>query len=429
MNPVFSMELPAKMDNSTASLLFYDAVVNNELDAVKRIVELYKIDLNAKFTEVRKANYKDLCPVHLVAYKGYPRMLQFLLDQKCEASISTSIIKRQAIHYAALKHQMACLRKLLNAGAEVNARDTFGNSPCHYAAEDGNCDILRELISRGADVNMRDITWKTPLMKATRNGKARVTEMLLKAGCDVNIRDKYRDTALHFATRNGSLTILTMLLNAAADVNVQNHWGLTPLMEAVCYNQREAVSRLIARNCDLYRREIKTGDTALHIAVKKNYSVIADMLLSAAGWDRYVYNYNRESLLHDAVIYNRVDIIKLFIFKNFDLDIPGKILPNGTIKTIVQLAIDKGNAEICRLLSDVTCLSLVAEVERLHNRHIGPKKEPERSVKSLKQWCRKYIRKALGYKISDKVETLPIPSTLKDFVLLKELGIEVANNR
>lgn len=53
-------------------------------------------------------------------------------------------------------------------------------------------------------------------------------------------------------------------------------------MEAVSYNQREAVSLLVKqRHLDLYKRDFSTGDTALHIAVKKNYIHIVEILLQA----------------------------------------------------------------------------------------------------------------------------------------------------
>jgi hypothetical protein len=39
--------------NQMAGLEFYDAVVNNDLQSLKRLVAQYKLDLNAKFQQVR----------------------------------------------------------------------------------------------------------------------------------------------------------------------------------------------------------------------------------------------------------------------------------------------------------------------------------------------------------------------------------------
>jgi ankyrin repeat protein len=72
---------------------------------------------------------------------------------------------------------------------------------------------------------------------------------------------------------------------------VQNVWGHTALLEAVCYGNKDAVCRLLDAGCDVTLREVKAGDTALHVAVRKNYSVIAEQLLAAGAGLQPVYNY------------------------------------------------------------------------------------------------------------------------------------------
>lgn len=314
-------------------LAFYDALVNNSLTELKRCVELYKIDLNARLSHVRKRNHTDLCPVHLVAYKGYFAMLHYLIQNGVNVHQPTSTLQRRAVHFAALKHQVSCLQMLLNAGAQLDARDTFGNTPLHYAAEDGDGSLLSLLLNNGASVDSQDITSKTPLMKAARSGKLWAVRRLLSFGANVNVRDRNDETALHYACRQGSTEILSMLIKAGAKLNAQNQIGLTPMMEAVSYNQREAVSLLVKqRDLDLYKRDFCTGDTALHIAVKKNYIHMVEILLQAGNW--YIeYNYNNlgESFVHDVVVYNRLELLRLFLAYNYDFDRPAKRFPPSLI--------------------------------------------------------------------------------------------------
>jgi hypothetical protein len=52
-------------------LEFYDCILNNDLQRLEALVERHRIDLDAKFTAVRKKNHLDLSPIHLVAYKVY----------------------------------------------------------------------------------------------------------------------------------------------------------------------------------------------------------------------------------------------------------------------------------------------------------------------------------------------------------------------
>ena len=72
--------------------------------------------------------------------------------------------------------------------------------------------------------------------------------------------------------------LLQVLIEAGANVNVQNQWGHTPLMEAVRYNNKDAAVRLLEAGCDVNLRDYKSGDTALHVAVRKNYTIIVDQV-------------------------------------------------------------------------------------------------------------------------------------------------------
>ncbi|CAH8620453.1 unnamed protein product [Schistosoma guineensis] len=375
-------------------LAFYDSLINNNISESKRLVEIHKIDINARLSHVRKRNHTDLCPVHLVAYKGNLAMLHYLIQNGVNVHQPTCTLQRRPVHYAALRQQVSCLQMLLNAGAQIDARDTFGNTPLHYAAEDGDGGLLSLLLNNGACVDAQDITNKTPLMKAARSGKVWAVRRLLLFGANVNVKDRNDETALHFACRQGSTEITRMLIKAESRLNAQNQIGLTPLMESVSYNQREAVSLLIKhKDIDLYKRDFCTGDTALHIAVKKNYIHIVEILLRAGNW--YIeYNYNNlgESFVHDVVAYNRLELLRLFLAYNYDLDRPAKRLPpnihllsslnhqtllkntqntittsmiqsesnnrtsiNSFEKSPFKMALERGHLDMARILAEVGC--------------------------------------------------------------------------
>lgn len=413
-----------------AGLEFYDAVLNNELAQLKRLVTQYKIDLNAKFVEVRKKNHADLCPIHLTSYRGYTYMLQYLIESKCDVNQTTTTLRRTALHFAVLNHRMACMILLIGAKAKLDSKDTFGNSPCHYAADDGYCQILDVLIRRGADVNSQDITSKTPLMKAVRNIKTDAVLKLIRANCNLNITDRNSDMALHYAARNGGVDIIDLLMASGSQVDVQNYWGRTPCMEAVCYNRREAVALLIRANCDLNRREFKTGDTALHIAIRRNYTSVVRLLLAAGS--RYdIYNHQRETAAYDAVVSNKIEIIQAMIEHNCDLEVPGKYYSDGVYKSLFQIAAEKGHFETCRLLAQFGYLDFSARVF-FHTNYFPTRvsdsdaavqwlRKKLQTVTSLQVLCRKCIRKRLGHKIQQNVENLPVPRALKDFVIIKEM--------
>lgn len=435
-------------------LEFYDCIVNNDLARLETLVDQHKVDLNAKFTEVRKKNHLDLSPIHLVAYQGFTGMLTYLYDMKCDIHLTTATLRRTAFHFSVLRHKMACFHKLLSIGADPDPRDTFGNSPLHYAAEDGACAVLDVLMRQQVDVNAQDITLKTPLMKATRNGKIEAVKRLIRGCCSLNVRDKNRDTAMHFAARHGSAGLVQVLINGGSDVNIQNQWGHTPLMEAVSYNNKDAAALLLRARCDVNLREYKGGDTALHVAVRKNYQVLTEQLLQT-GKVRHVYNYQGELAIFDAVQNQKLDTLKLFLHYNYDLDVPVKLEYDGTGgKTVVKIAMEKGHFELLRILAQVgfvlsyprpqtpsvpdrSAPNRVAWLTMTHSNQQAPPTptavdaehaqaiqrflQQVHIVRALKQMCRKTIRMYVGYGIHMKVHHLPLPASLKAYILLKDL--------
>ena len=65
---------------------------------------------------------------------------------------------RTPAHWAAMKGNEACLHLLLEAGADMNAKERgpLGFTPAHVAAENGQEACLRLLLENGADINAKD---------------------------------------------------------------------------------------------------------------------------------------------------------------------------------------------------------------------------------------------------------------------------------
>jgi ankyrin repeat protein len=290
---------------------------------------------------------------------------------------------------------------------------------------------LDVLIRKGVNVNTQDITSKTPLMKAVRNNKTDAVLRLLRAQADLNITDRNSDMALHYAARNGCRDIIDILLSGGSFIDVQNYWGRSPLMEAVCYNHRESVVRLIDANCDLDRREFKTGDTALHIAIKRNYVCVVQVLLEA-GSRHDIYNHQGETAFFDAVVSNKWEVLRLMIAFNCKLDVPPKYFPDGVYKSLFQLAAEKGHLETCRMLAGLGYIDYSARVYFYTPGYV-PSRPSENDdtlawlraamqrVVPLQQLCRKVIRRQAGHDLPTKVEALPTPRALKDYILIKDL--------
>ena len=66
---------------------------------------------------------------------------------------------------------VATLQERVAGGADVNARDAFGQTPLMYAVgENGSLEVAQALLATGADPNARTEAGWTALMYATRAG-------------------------------------------------------------------------------------------------------------------------------------------------------------------------------------------------------------------------------------------------------------------
>ena len=106
------------------------------------------------------------------------------------------------------------VKALLDAGADVNARDRFGSTALFYGKH-GGITAVRLLINAGADLNMQNDWGNTALADyAQWMWMSDFVKILLDAGADVNIRNNEGLTALMIAEREGNAEIAKLLRGA-----------------------------------------------------------------------------------------------------------------------------------------------------------------------------------------------------------------------
>ncbi len=91
--------------------------------------------------------------------------------------------------------------------------------PLHWAIGDGNVDSVRALIEAGADVNAKDVRGATALHQAAYGNNVAVAAVLIEAGADVNAKNVRGATALHQAAYGNNAAVAAVLIEAGADVN------------------------------------------------------------------------------------------------------------------------------------------------------------------------------------------------------------------
>ena len=91
---------------------------------------------------------------------------------------------------------------------------------------------IKYLIERGADVNAKEEYGNTSLHWASLMDCIEIVKLLLDRGADVGATDKDRWTPLHWASEYNCIEIAKLLLEKGADVNSENNGGWTPLDRA-----------------------------------------------------------------------------------------------------------------------------------------------------------------------------------------------------
>ncbi|GIL63668.1 hypothetical protein Vafri_17695 [Volvox africanus] len=105
------------------------------------------------------------------------------------------------------------LRRLIEAGARVDARDAIGYTALHHAtAHNPVLDLAEILLEAGADVNVQDRFGVTPLMCAVMVSEPRSVRLLLKHGARTDIKDNDGCEALGLSRFN--MEIQSMLYKA-----------------------------------------------------------------------------------------------------------------------------------------------------------------------------------------------------------------------
>jgi ankyrin repeat protein len=164
---------------------------------------------------------------------------------------------RTPLHYAAERGNRELVKLLVDAGAEVDAKDWYGTL-LHLAIKGGHRETVEVLINAGADVNQRYVQTQsghscTPLHLAADAGNVGIAELLIVSGADPNGKDKWHGSSvLHYAARSGRKEMVQLLIAEGADLNATDVGCNTPL-DVASDSGTEQVLRLhgALKGCEL----------------------------------------------------------------------------------------------------------------------------------------------------------------------------------
>ena len=162
---------------------------------------------------------------------------------------------------------------LIRAGADVNARNHFGQTPLHtlIAIYTIPLSSINELIESGADLDAVDRSGNTLLHSASnkmRDGREFINLLVQKGGIDVNVVNNLGETPLYQASQSSSDWVVSYLLGIGADISILPDDGVTHLHHAALRFDQSLMSVFIDAGIDVNVTDTR-GRTPLHFAAVK----------------------------------------------------------------------------------------------------------------------------------------------------------------
>ena len=182
---------------------------------------------------------------------------------------------------AAYDSDLAQVKRLIAAGADVNAANKGGWTALMVAATEGYSEITKVLLSADANPNAaKDDGW-TALMAAAQEGHAEVAKALLSADANLNAATNDDWTALMVATQEGHAEVAKVLLSANANPNAAKDDGITALMVAAIHGHSKVAKVLLSAGAN--PNTVKNSATALTLAKQEtsNPSIFDRALINA----------------------------------------------------------------------------------------------------------------------------------------------------
>ena len=209
----------------------------------------------------------------------------------------------------------------------------------------------RELIEAGADVNAKDETEQSAYLVATSEGYLELLRLTLEHGAVVDDKDSWNGTGLIRAAERGHHLVVGELLQAGIDRDHVNRIGYQAIHEAVKLGENtqpyvDTLRVLVAGGVELEHPSGTEGMTALEMAEALGYDQLRTVLQNvlAEGADAEAAE-DPDAALLAAAAEGDADRVALALRAGADLE-----ARDGQERTALLLAATEDHLDVARLL-------------------------------------------------------------------------------
>lgn len=237
-------------------------------------------------------------PLEIAISTGQLHIVQILFQFDTDIDINAPGLNRYSfLHMAAMFGNLEIVKYLVKRGANIDAKIPHGSKkPIHLAARYGHVKCVEFFLEAGMNIEDAEGAGFTVLHYAAIWGKAELAKFLIKKFGNVNAFNQKALQPIHLASMGEFVDVIYILLDSGAIYNEEDSSGKTPkdltqnsdiikifdtvdeLFNAVDGNDVLAVKKLI-NDGSAVNAKISDNWTVLHIAAKKGFAEVCDVLL------------------------------------------------------------------------------------------------------------------------------------------------------
>ncbi len=320
--------------NTKRNIDFIDAVILGDHEKVKNELK------TGIRPDVIKDQKKRKTGIMYASETGDEKMVRILISYHADLNGRDSE-GNTPLNYAISKNRSKTAEILIKNGARPNTGNRMGETPLELASREGNIHIVRLLLENRGMAGSG-----LALIAASRYGFTDIVKLILEKNPPVTIKGREGMTALAAAVLGGNRDIVELLLKKGSDINMIQRHSRTPIMIAAGNGDLQMVKFLAARKADI-NRITRNSNCLLYEAIKSNMYPMVKLVLDLKARikirDRNLETPLMQCAKMDATPDRR--IAGLLLEMNADIN-----RRNRQGKTALMFAAEKGHGEIVQLL-------------------------------------------------------------------------------
>ncbi|KAI0892353.1 hypothetical protein F4806DRAFT_505546 [Annulohypoxylon nitens] len=240
-----------------------------------------QLALQVHFLSLGKTMLSQVSYEHIICYYGLVKLFEAFWKRgwfNLEEPDSDGL---KPIHWAIRNdtkadfYDVGCtVEKLIESGANINAKDSNGNTPLYYAAYHGNHHVVGLLLSKKAKIDLTNKNNESALIVAGRKHRENIILALAKVHASTKIRSSF-GTALQVISLTGCCKCADAIINCYQRSKIAEKDGPfgTSLHAAAFHGHLELVKLLCSKLVNLHAISRTYGTALTAAATGFNYGL------------------------------------------------------------------------------------------------------------------------------------------------------------